>query len=316
MLFYKAMGAIACESHSRGKTAFCVCAVLARALSDPAGCLALDPSRAITQYVHRAWEIEQGLPQNSVEAIAQSRDGYLWLGTQEGLVRFDGVRFAEIGSDNTPGMIDEFVTALLEDRQGNMWIGTWGGGLARLSGGKVNRLTTADGLASDTILCLYEDATGALWIGTDSGLSRLTGRTIVSYRPKDGLPTGAVRSLCGRRQGGLWIGTYGGLGSFDAGAFTTYGRQEGLPGERIRAVCEDQNGNLWIGMDGAGLCRLDGSGFSRVREGGKPWKGTVTWIKEDRDKNLWIGTYGTGLRRLGTPTGFETDDRFTNTIVV
>src|SRR5262249_31316654 len=81
--------------------------------------MALDPSRAITQYGHDVWQTEQGLPQNSVNAIVQSRDGYLWMGTQEGLVRFDGVKFTVFNRRNTPELRSNHVWCLLYDRAGN-----------------------------------------------------------------------------------------------------------------------------------------------------------------------------------------------------
>src|SRR5262245_33534988 len=97
--------------------------------------LAQDRPKAITQYGHAMWQIEQGLPQNSVQAILQTRDGYLWLGTQEGIARFDGVRFAVFDKRNTPEFKHNNVHSLLESRDGSLWIGT-NGGLLRLKEGK------------------------------------------------------------------------------------------------------------------------------------------------------------------------------------
>src|SRR6185295_2656385 len=92
---------------------------------------ALDPLKRISQYGHDWWEIEQGLPQSTVHAIAQTRDGYLWVGTQEGLARFDGLRFTVFDKRNTPEISHDFIRALLEGRDGSLWIGTMGGGLGR-----------------------------------------------------------------------------------------------------------------------------------------------------------------------------------------
>src|SRR5207248_5690469 len=86
---------------------------------------------ALTQYILAAWQTEQGLPQNSVYAIAQTRDGYLWLGTEEGLVRFDGARFVTFDKRNTPAIRANWIRALLEGRDGTLWIATIGGGLVR-----------------------------------------------------------------------------------------------------------------------------------------------------------------------------------------
>jgi ligand-binding sensor domain-containing protein len=102
----------------------------------PAAALALDPRKAITQYVHDVWTTEDGLPQNSILSIAQTRDGYLWVGTWGGLARFDGVRFTVFDRGNTPALKNNYIYALYEDREGSLWIGTGGGGLTRLRDGK------------------------------------------------------------------------------------------------------------------------------------------------------------------------------------
>ncbi len=131
--------------------------------------LAVDPARSLTQYAHDVWRSEDGLPQNSVTAIVQTRDGYLWLGTEEGLVRFDGTRFIVFNKRNSV-LRSNSVWALLEGQDGSLWIGTRGG-LYRLRSGQFAAYTTWDGLSSDLVLCLYEDQAGSLWIGTQDGLA-------------------------------------------------------------------------------------------------------------------------------------------------
>ncbi len=292
---------------------------LAATITVPGTSMALDPSRAVTQYIHRAWENEQGLPQNSVLAIVQARDGYLWLGTQEGLVMFDGVRFTCFRSENTPAMTDNLILALLEDKQGNLWVGTNGGGLLRFASGTVTAFTTANGLCSDRVRCLYENVAGDLWIGTDAGLNRLRRGTLTSYRTKDGLSDGDVLSICGDRGGNLWIGTNAGLTRLKGGRFTTYGRKEGLLSERVKAVFVDHEDNLWVGMlDDRGVSRMDRGAFWPVMEGDRPWEGSVLCIEEDRDGNLWIGTIGSGLKRLrnGMLSAFGSSDALTKDRVV
>ena len=95
----------------------------------------LDPQKPISQYVHDAWQIDQGLPQNSVMAMAQTRDGYLWVGTEAGVARFDGIAFTAYNSTNS-GLTDNYVNSLMADGEDNLWAGTWVGGVARFSGGK------------------------------------------------------------------------------------------------------------------------------------------------------------------------------------
>ncbi|MGZ5489025.1 MAG: ligand-binding sensor domain-containing protein, partial [Candidatus Aminicenantales bacterium] len=94
--------------------------------------LALDPKKAITQYTHNVWQTDAGLPQNSISAVVQSLDGYLWLATQEGLARFDGMRFTVFNSRNTKEIRHSYVSALFADKEGSLWIGTAEGGLSLL----------------------------------------------------------------------------------------------------------------------------------------------------------------------------------------
>ena len=124
-------------------------------------------SKLITQYTHDVWETEDGLPQNSITSILQSRDGYLWLGTLEGLVRFDGVHFTTFDRRNTPAIKSKRILAIKEDHTGGLWIGTEGGGLTRLTNGGFTSFTTANGLASNTVLSILVDHEGNVLIGTE-----------------------------------------------------------------------------------------------------------------------------------------------------
>jgi len=134
----------------------------------PQGALALDPAKAVTQYLHEVWQTEQGLPQNTVQAIAEMPDGYLWLGTREGLARFDGVRFTVFDIRTTPELGHNFVLCLLADSKG-LWIGTAGGGVVRLESGRFTRYADESGLPSEHVSALLEDRQGRLWVGTDGG---------------------------------------------------------------------------------------------------------------------------------------------------
>src|SRR4051812_33720575 len=166
------------------------------ALSMAAPAAALDPARAVTQYRHDTWTTRQGLPQSSVEAIAQTPDGFLWLGTQEGLVRFDGVRFVVFDKANTPALRHNRVTALLADREGRLWVGTEGGGVTRLAGGAFTTLGTAQGLPNPRVRAFVEDAAGTVWIGTDAGLVRVRGDRLSAAPLHPRLTGRPVTALC------------------------------------------------------------------------------------------------------------------------
>jgi ligand-binding sensor domain-containing protein len=136
---------------------------------------ALDPTRSITEYRHDYWKQIPGLPQSIIRQILRTRDGYLWLATDGGLVRFDGVHFEAFTRRNTPAFRDHQILFLQEDRRGNLWASTYGGGLISRQDGKFLSLTTKDGLASDYVRSVVEDRRGHLWIVTDLAVSHWDG---------------------------------------------------------------------------------------------------------------------------------------------
>ncbi|MCP5105176.1 MAG: response regulator [bacterium] len=263
----------------------------------------LDPGKELTQYVLDGWELEHGLPQNSVFDIIQTRDGYLWLGTQEGLVRFDGVHFTVFNKGNVRQLRSSWVWDLYEDTEGTLWIGFYGGGLARLENGELKAL---DGFSYDKVTGILEDREGVMWFGTfGDGVIRLEhpGKgdawrsTSTAYTTEHGLADDRVNALCEDREGRLWIATAGGLSCLENGGITTYTQEDGLAGGRVTAVYEDRKGNLWVGTNG-GLNLLEGGKFKNHTTKDGLHGVEIRAIYEDRAGNLWLGTVGKGLCRL------------------
>ncbi|HEX7579483.1 MAG TPA: two-component regulator propeller domain-containing protein, partial [Thermoanaerobaculia bacterium] len=178
---------------------------------------ALDPARALTQYQNDRWQTEQGLPQSTVQALAQTRDGYLWVGTLEGLARFDGVRFTVFDGRAIPELGSGSILGLMEDAEGNLWIGR--SGAAVLYQGGRFRIAFADELtAGTTVWSFCQAKDGAVWAATNNGLVRWAKDATRVFRMADGLPTDKLRSVAFDRDGILWIGTSGGgLVSYSGG---------------------------------------------------------------------------------------------------
>lgn len=274
---------------------------------------ALDPSKAITQYVHEVWTTANGLPQNSVVAIAQTPDGYLWLGTENGLVRFDGVRFVTFDRRNTPAFRSSEIDALLVDHQGDLWIATLGGGLTLLRHGLFTDVTNQIGLSSGSVMALYQDENDDLWIGTDGGgLSRLHSGRVKTYNQKDGLADNVVFSICGDRKNGIWIGTHSGLSHLVGGHFYTLTKKDGLPSEFVRSVFVDRAGSLWVGTNRDGLAHIDRSGITTYTTKNGLSDNHVLTVTQDSSGSLWIGTGGGGINRLrdGMFTRFTVKEGF------
>src|SRR5258706_10879334 len=134
---------------------------------------ALDPERDLFQFNQQTWLAENGLPQNTVHSVTQGQDGYIWIATEEGLARFDGIKFTVFDKQNTPQLQSNNVRALLEDRRGDLWIGT-ADGLVQMRDGKFTRYATEQGLPANVIDSLYQDQHDVLWIATSAGLASFT----------------------------------------------------------------------------------------------------------------------------------------------
>ena len=290
--------------------------------------LALDSNRRLTQYVHRIWTAQQGLPPGTILDIWQSRDGFLWLGTQTGLVRFDGVRFtpAEMLYPKLPENL--WIRAGFEDARGALWLGTNDAGIFRLQDGALAHYSAADGLPSDQIYCLIPDSGDAVWACTAKGLAKLANGKIEPAGPMDG--SEGVRAACiapdGRmwlgvdrpmlytntggsfaavplhsipkdagvraiacRGDSVWVGTTAGLVEVKGATQRLYTAQDGLAETGVLSLNQAADGNLWIGTRG---------GFSRFRNGEfesfLPQDGlsqsSVSSVYEDREGSLWVGT--------------------------
>jgi signal transduction histidine kinase/ligand-binding sensor domain-containing protein len=294
---------------------------------------ALNPSRALTQYTRTVWTQEHGLPQDTVRAIAQTKDGYLWLGTDEGLAQFDGYDFVVFNKENG-ALPSNSVGALWAAKDGSLWIGTLGG-LTRYHNGKFTTFNKKDGLDDTSINSITEDPSGAIWVVAGIYLNRFQDGKFTSYSPRQGLPIQALRTIyCGRdgsiyaagfggvvrlegnrfvsvlspvgdivvslledRHGNLWVGgSFGLLTRSPKGDLQHYTVQEGLPDNYVRTMWEDRDGNLWAGTDG-GLARLENGRFVSSSLASSHERDWVRCIYEDTEGNLWVGM-NSGLNRL------------------
>jgi signal transduction histidine kinase/ligand-binding sensor domain-containing protein len=295
------------------------------------GAWALDPQRSLTQYSRTVWTQADGLPQDTIRAITQTADGYLWLGTEEGLARFDGYEFTTF--DKRDGDLpSNYVTALAATADGALWIGT-AAGLTEYRDKRFRTFTTRDGLPDNAITGLYADHAGALWIVAGVGLSRFENGRFTNYAPG---PLTAVRAVVedGRHQlwvgglsgvsrfsaegltpvigeaqlagrfvtcmtagadGAVWIGSSGGvLAISPEGVVRSYRTAEGLPDPMVRALWCDRSGFIWAGTN-RGVARFNGHRFTvALAETGVV---SVRSIAGDREGNLWVGD-NSGLSRL------------------
>lgn len=247
------------------------------------------------QLVFRSWGTESGLPHNTLNTIVQTRDGYLWIGTREGLARFDGVAFTVFGLQE--GLQSIEVQTLFEDSQGMLWIGTSGGGLSRYIGGRLENVRFPEYLAaSDTVTAIAQDSAGRLWIGTLSGLTIWDGDHFIQSEPWEQLGHTGIRALRVDHQGHMWIATLSqGLFEFSENRLA---ESRGPAGnERILAYCllEDTHSNLWASVgNGTILCRQDQTWRSFTETNGLPFA-YISCLAEDGSGRVWAGSLDDGL---------------------
>ncbi|HOW51124.1 MAG TPA: two-component regulator propeller domain-containing protein [bacterium] len=294
---------------------------------------ALSPDREITQYIHESWIDKDGLPVNTIVAVTQTPDGYLWLATEEGLVRFDGLRFITYTEENTPALPGRHVLRLLVDRKGRLWVGTYSG-VAYLENGVFKR-PDAKELQGITIFGFLEERDGTLWITTSNGLYALRDLTITRYGTEAGFPDNDIqmpqvdrentlwvvsgrKHLCRFKPGTapecndynemirsfridihdrFWIGTYTRLLIKEGTNLHTVTIDDGTP-LFADHLYEDRDGNLWIGSRELELVKVTQQGKRYESDRKNDRIGPVMALFEDRERNLWIGTGGNGLHRF------------------
>lgn len=295
---------------------------------------ALKPDKAFHDYVRARWSIQDGLPQVSVSCIAQDRSGYLWVGTQAGLARFDGVRFIAHTPDSDPGLPGVSIQALQLARDGRLWVGTYKG-VAVHDGAGFTPLKVHDAASEALAVNAFdEDVSGRMWVATDTGVYRAAAGVLhrVEGSPAsagallaDGNAVwvgtrGAVLRVLDERwsseplggdggrlpdvhrlvkaQGRLWAATTGGLYVRTDGRWTRFEPDNSMTATAIELLRADRDGNLWAGGD-AGLVRVREAGIAEVVTAGSP--GSVAALRtafEDREGSLWLGTRNDGLVRL------------------
>jgi ligand-binding sensor domain-containing protein/two-component sensor histidine kinase len=247
---------------------------------------ALDPHRALDHLGQQVWRTDSGLPQNTVHSLLQARNGYLWLGTDGGLVRFDGVEFVTFDTENTPSFKSDTVYDVSEDSSGRLWIATAAGLLAYQHG----TFSRVQGLPSDVVWFTYEDQHHRLWAMTAGGPAWLDKDTFTPVAGAQGATPLDRGALAEDRSGQLWLGGSGGLWALDTSGTRPMVAAHLTP-QPINAVAIDRD-TVWAGGS-QGLVRVHGRTLNPVAGGVD-----VTALTSDGTGGLWVGT-PTGLLHQG-----------------
>ncbi|RXH58935.1 sensor histidine kinase [Granulicella sibirica] len=278
---------------------------------------------------HQSWSTEDGLPQNSVHQILQTPDGFLWLSTEAGIARFDGIAFKTFSHTNDPAFLSDDACCLASSTNGDLWIGT-PDGLILYRNQHFKRFDEKNGLPSRTVRALQPSRDGSLFITTDNGsaqwipdhfitaptqpsspginapdgsiwtytnteVSRHSSTSSKQWKVGATLPGTRVETLFVDRAGTAWIGTNDGLSILTKDASTAT-PVPALNGNPVLQVFEDTEGNYWIGTESSGLHILRPQKF---RTEPSLENQAVTAITETGNHTIWIGTREDGLRGLG-----------------
>lgn len=268
------------------------------------------------QFRFASWTTDQGLPQNSVYSILQTKDGYIWFTTLDGLVKFDGIKFQVFNRSNSPGLTTNRLLYLLAEDDNTIWVGTEDGGLLRFKDGKFRAFTIADGLPAVRVFKIFKDFEGNILTASQTGLARFDGEKFIAENRLDAREYGLYFAPSGIR----WEFSRNGLTAEKDGQITSYelpfeinkisdDRTFNYPSYAVMSEDNQKPGVLWM-TAAAKLFRFEDGNFTTFSaEQGMP-KSLVRSIMQDASGTLWIGTEYDGLCRL---TGnriscFTTDD--------
>jgi signal transduction histidine kinase/ligand-binding sensor domain-containing protein len=267
---------------------------------------AVDPHTLISQYGHTAWRIQDGVVSN-LGAITQTTDGYIWMRTASGLMRFDGVKFTPWTAPNGEFLAGNGISGLLGGRDGSLWIGTYGG-LSRLKNGELfNYKTTPNSPGINNII---EDHAGAIWVtryhlndGRGS-LCRVEGDKLRCYDEKDGNPGKYAVGLAEDTAGNIWFGCKM-LCRLAADSFSVYFQDQSKnpAGDGVQGVAAGPSGSVWVALGGTGPTLgvqyySGGKWASYVVPGFNGAEIVSNAMYMDRNHSLWVGTESHGLYRI------------------
>jgi ligand-binding sensor domain-containing protein/signal transduction histidine kinase len=294
---------------------------------------ALAEEVAPLEMLYRKWDTQSGLPQNSVRTIIRTRDGFLWVGTEGGLARFDGQRFTAYGLRE--GLLSDYVRVLFESSDGTLWIGTRGGGLSAMRDGRIVRTyARADGLPSSSANFITEDSEKHIWVGSSFGVARLENDRFVSiprvpgtvyavYCDRQGVIWGAFPGLwrweagrwseepggpgaafcfCEDELGQLWVGGAGhSLWCREPGGWRLHVIPDSIAGTYPLSIAAESDGTIWIVMEGGEMCGFRNGHFIRPVPRSEQAPRSTLSAYVDPDGQLWMGSYSRGLYALTSP---------------
>jgi len=257
---------------------------------------ALDPHRFLKEYGHQTWQTDNGLPENTVHSILQTRDGFLWLGTEGGLVRFDGFDFSIFNADNTPALKSQTVYDLFQDSAGALWIST-ADGLVRYQQHTFQRFSQADGLPGNAVWFTFQDKRGNLWAITADGISVFRENKFEIVAGSISIDMLTRSAVAQESDGSVWIATGAGVVRLNENTRQVEPATEALKFAEASAIQFDASGKLWIATRQA-LMVMSNSKLTAMPLILATPKAEITALLKDDRAGMWVGT-SAGLIHYG-----------------
>jgi signal transduction histidine kinase/ligand-binding sensor domain-containing protein len=287
------------KNHGRHFLRWCAFALLFPCLVSPAQSTGKAGTLALARYTHQVWNTSSGLPQDTVRQFLQTRDGYLWMATDGGLVRFDGTDFTIFDRHNTPQMQSDLVNGLLEDQAGNLWIGTSNGLVEYSARGEspFTRFAMQQGLPSDSVSSLFRNAAGQICAETAAGNACQTSMGFAVLPDGSRVDPSSEQPKVTSSDGAIWSASSAGLRRIKDGETTEVAMPDGFAGSDILTLFVDREGDLWVGSENAGAAILRQPPFASIGKKDGLAADHVRSLLQDADGDLWFGT-SAGLTRL------------------
>ncbi|MFK8031485.1 MAG: two-component regulator propeller domain-containing protein [Gammaproteobacteria bacterium] len=256
---------------------------------------ALDATRQPSQLIHASWSRTDGIPAESVWAVHQSADGYMWIGTEGGLVRFDGIEFKVFSSLTHEAFRADDVRSVVEGPPGTLWVSTYGGGVVRMRDGEFTRYDKSNGLIHDVVYSAVVADNNDVWVGTAIGACRLRNEEFTCWSDEEGLAKGRILRVAKDARGRIWFATIGGgVSSYDGTKFTRYSIEEGLGSAQIFMLIEDPVLDVVLGTYAGDHHHVVPDGLEKLDRGELPSDLIPLTGFRDRQDNFWVGGNANG----------------------
>ncbi|MCA0447786.1 MAG: response regulator [Bacteroidetes bacterium] len=263
----------------------------------PGNPLALDPQKPLSEFIIDIWKVDDGLPQNTIKKIIQTPDGYLWIATHEGLVRFNGIEFVTFDKKNQPLFKSSSINTLMVGSDTSLWVGSNGGGLYNLKNQLTTRFSTENGLPFDYVRTITEDNKKQIWVGTlGGGIGILNQGSFKILNASNGLASDLVYSLSQDHSGLIWAGTAKGLSLIRDEKVIENPFLNETTGHFIYCILVRKDSTVWMGTD-QGVLIVKNKKVEHIGKKEGLLNLAITDIYEDSHGTVWLSTSG-GLHRI------------------